>query len=183
MNDHKQSPEEAQTAEGEVFIIHLSQNKTGDGEEEQTEKADEHKQQHHRQRGKEELHILAVAVGKRHAEAVRQLRLRRVVGIGDLDRVFLFGVEIMLRDIVFELVHIVTGRVRHPDLQTLLREGIANEVVQVAVFFLDRFLAVRLHHLVVDIFGGEKLVSDHRIPLIVINRIPDILRRNGQIGD
>ena len=89
----------------------------------------------------------------------------------------------MQRDIAFELVHIVTGRVRHPDLQALLREGIANEIVPVAVFFLDRFFAVCLYHLVVDIFGREKLVSDHRISLIVIDRIPDILRRNGQIGD
>ena len=62
LHDHIQTPEKAQQAKAEVFVIDPAQHKARNGKEEHAEKADQHKEQDDRHGFEEEL-IIQPSVG------------------------------------------------------------------------------------------------------------------------
>ena len=70
---HIQAPEQAEYAEGQVFIIDFAENEARDWKQEHTEKAHQNKQQKRRQRIKKELQVTAVSKAQSDLERVRKI--------------------------------------------------------------------------------------------------------------
>ena len=167
VNGHKDRPEKAQRAEGEVFVVDPAEDEARDREEEHAEEAHQREQEHQRQKAVEKAAVDDVGRAAVDVQAAREPLLRQVVGRPDHEVDVLLAVDLRLRALE-----------PRPDLVDVVAGGVLGAEVVAQTLGKARLLPVSVLRDGSLIVVGRQIARDIAA-VLVCDDIPDVARGDG----